>query len=268
MGFSQIQRDGFSARVVSAVVLIGLLSAALLGGAVSFGFALFLAGLLAAWEWAELVQGRVVFRRCTIMMTSMVALVLLVALAGYVVTAGLIFILGLVIQWVLNRGRDGLAWLLFGTFYICASFLALDWLHGRPEMGLGLVVWLFFVVCATDIGAYFVGQLIGGAKILPRVSPNKTWAGLFGGMFFAALFSGLVGDYFDLSAKIGLVVIGALLAVVAQAGDFLESYLKRQAGKKDSGTLIPGHGGLLDRIDSVMSASLAVAALQVTGVLS
>ena len=266
MGFSQIRRSGLFVRVVSAIVLIGLLSAALLGGTASFGFTLFLAGLLAAWEWAELAQGRVVFLRRTITMTAVVAVVLWVALAGYLVTAGLIFILGLVIQWVLNKGRP--AWILFGTFYICASCLALDWLRGRPETGLGLVVWLFFIVCATDTGAYFVGRLIGGAKIFPRISPNKTWAGLFGGMFFAALFSRIVGDYFDLSAEIGFAVIGALLAVVAQAGDFLESHLKRQAGKKDSGTLIPGHGGLLDRIDGVMSVSLVVAALQVTGVLS
>ncbi len=268
MGFSQIRRSYFSARVVSAVVLIGLLSAALLGGTTSFSFILFLAGVLVAWEWAVLAQRRVVFLRSTVTMTAIVAVILWVALVGYVVTAGLIFILGLVIQWVLNRGRFGSAWILFGIFYICASCLALDWLRERSETGLGLVVWLFFVVCATDTGAYFVGRFIGGAKILPRLSPNKTWAGLFGGMFFAALFSSIVGDYFDLSAKIGFVVIGALLAVVAQAGDFLESHLKRRAGKKDSGTLIPGHGGLLDRIDGVMSTSLVVTALQVTGVLS
>jgi phosphatidate cytidylyltransferase len=115
-------------------------------------------------------------------------------------------------------------------------------------------VWLLLVVWTTDIGAYFAGRSIGGPKLAPRISPGKTWAGLVGGMAAAGLVGGLLtalaGAGFWLAAG-----LGALLAAVAQAGDLFESRLKRHAGVKDSGHLIPGHGGLLDRIDGLVFAA-------------
>jgi phosphatidate cytidylyltransferase len=129
------------------------------------------------------------------------------------------------------------------------------------------------VVVATDIGAYFTGRAIGGPKIAPRISPSKTWAGLFGGMGFAALWLAMVAGvffytagYHDWSELVdiawddvtGAALVGALLAVVAQAGDFFQSWLKRQAGVKDSSKLIPGHGGVFDRIDGMLAVALIV----------
>ena len=132
------------------------------------------------------------------------------------------------------------------------------------------------VVIFTDTGAYFTGRAIGGPKIAPRISPSKTWAGLFGGMFFAAVWLGVVAGaffytagYHDWSELIdiawddvtGAALVGAVLAVVAQAGDFFQSWLKRRAGVKDSSKLIPGHGGVFDRIDGMLAVALVVGVL-------
>jgi phosphatidate cytidylyltransferase len=129
------------------------------------------------------------------------------------------------------------------------------------------------VVIFTDTGAYFTGRAIGGPKIAPHISPSKTWAGLFGGMIGAALWLAIVAGVFfytagyrTWSALIGIAwddvtgaaLVGALLAVVAQAGDFFESWLKRKAGVKDSSQLIPGHGGVFDRTDGMLPVALVV----------
>lgn len=131
-------------------------------------------------------------------------------------------------------------------------------------------------VIFTDTGAYFTGRAVGGPKIAPRISPSKTWAGLFGGMFFAGLWlSGIAGafhsttgyrvfsDLFDAAWPdvLGAFLIGCLLAVTAQAGDFFESWLKRRAGVKDSSRLIPGHGGVFDRVDGIIPVALVVGLL-------
>jgi phosphatidate cytidylyltransferase len=132
------------------------------------------------------------------------------------------------------------------------------------------------VVICTDSGAYFTGRAIGGPKIAPRISPSKTWAGLFGGMAFAAIFLAVMAGVFFYTAgyrtwselidiawddATGAALVGALLAVVAQAGDFFQSWLKRKAGVKDSSRLIPGHGGVFDRIDGMLAVALVVGVL-------
>jgi len=146
-----------------------------------------------------------------------------------------------------------------GVLYLVPSGLAMIHLRNIPEHGLGLIVYLLLVVWGTDTGAYFAGRIIGGPKLLPSISPKKTWAGLIGGMVFAAGFGYCVALGFDESRAVPAVIIGAVLAVVAQVGDFFESWIKRRAGAKDSGTLIPGHGGVLDRVDGLLFAALFLA---------
>lgn len=150
-------------------------------------------------------------------------------------------------------------------FLIGAAYIA--WaayrLGGLPtEVVLGIVA----VVIATDTGAYFSGRAIGGPKIAPSISPSKTWAGLSGGMLAAGLvsfafFYSNVGERSFSAMGLAALAIGAVLAIVAQAGDFLESYLKRQANLKDSGNLIPGHGGVLDRVDGLLPVAIISAEL-------
>lgn len=163
-------------------------------------------------------------------------------------------------EWDSITPRDSLQWKCGGVAYIiipCASML---WLRGlsfadNPHGGMTVVLFVMLVVCATDIGAYFTGKRVGGPKLAPSISPGKTWAGLGGGIVAAAL-AGAIGASFSPyppSAFAGLD-LGVLLALVAQGGDLFESWLKRRANVKDSGTLLPGHGGILDRVDGLVAA--------------
>jgi phosphatidate cytidylyltransferase len=148
---------------------------------------------------------------------------------------------------------------LAAIVYALAAVLALLWLRHQPALGRETVIWIVLCIWATDTGAYVVGRSAGGAKLAPRISPGKTWSGLLGGMAWAAVASAAVGYAFGLGETVQLALIGAGLAVVGQIGDLVESAAKRGAGVKDSGALIPGHGGLLDRIDGLVAVLVAVA---------
>jgi len=137
------------------------------------------------------------------------------------------------------------------------ALLVLSWVY------VGLVFWVMVVTWATDIFAYFAGRAIGGPKLAPKVSPNKTWAGLIGGVAGAGLAGWGIAWLFGLGSPFQW--IGAPMAVVAQAGDLYESWVKRRAGVKDSGTLLPGHGGVLDRLDGLLPVALATLLLLMAG---
>ena len=150
---------------------------------------------------------------------------------------------------------------MFGGFLYVAipafALIVLNWIW------FGLVYWLMVVTWATDICAYFAGRSIGGPKLAPRISPNKTWAGLIGGIIGAAIFGYLTAYWLELGSP--FLYIGGAMAVIAQAGDLYESWVKRRAGVKDSGTILPGHGGVLDRLDGLLPVVLATLALLMAG---
>jgi phosphatidate cytidylyltransferase len=155
--------------------------------------------------------------------------------------------------------RPGL--LIGGLLWIVLAAAALLWLRADPVWGRADVLFLVPLVWASDIGAYLVGRLIGGKRLAPRISPGKTWAGAVGGLLAAVLVGCLIASLLDhgmVAWRVALVAGG--LGIVAQVGDLLESLVKRHCGVKDSGGLIPGHGGLFDRLDGVM-AVLPVAAM-------
>ena len=126
-----------------------------------------------------------------------------------------------------------------------------------------LVFWVFVVTWATDIFAYFAGRAIGGPKLAPAISPNKTWAGLLGGMAGAAACGWLLATWFQMEPF--FLWAGAAMGLIAQLGDLFESWVKRRAGVKDSGTLLPGHGGVLDRLDGLLAVSIATTLLLMAG---
>jgi phosphatidate cytidylyltransferase len=147
-----------------------------------------------------------------------------------------------------------------GFLYIalpCFALLSLAWVW------MALVLWVFVVTWATDILAYFAGRAIGGPKLAPRISPNKTWAGLAGGIAGAALGGWLLARWFEMEPL--FLWLGGPMGAVAQAGDLYESWVKRRAGVKDSGTLLPGHGGVLDRLDGLLAVALATTLLLMAG---
>ena len=133
----------------------------------------------------------------------------------------------------------------------------------RQNLGMTAALWVFGMVWATDIGAYFAGRAFGGARLAPTISPSKTWSGLVGGMIAALIASATIGDRGQI---IGLPLwIGLFMGLLAQLGDLGESWMKRRAGVKDSGKLIPGHGGIFDRVDGLLPVALILGALAVAG---
>jgi phosphatidate cytidylyltransferase len=150
----------------------------------------------------------------------------------------------------------------WGFAYVVIPSFALVVMSWVSEVAFGLVFWVLIVTWATDIFAYFAGRGFGGPKLAPRISPNKTWAGLIGGMAGAALFGWLTARYFELDAPFPWV--GAAMGLIAQLGDLYESWEKRRAGVKDSGALLPGHGGVLDRLDGLLAVALATMILLMT----
>jgi phosphatidate cytidylyltransferase len=146
-----------------------------------------------------------------------------------------------------------------GVLYCGLPIYALLLIRHEPD-GLRNALWALSLVWATDIGAYFAGRSIGGPKLAPRISPNKTWAGLIGGIALATILAAVMSRVYLLPLR--FVIATPLLAILAQAGDLYESHLKRRAGVKDSGSVIPGHGGFLDRLDGVVPV-MPVAALLV-----
>jgi len=201
----------------------------------------------------------------TLAAMAMIALALVAAVLGGYVFAVLVAGAATMMyfEWSrLVRGW-GVGWHAAGFLYALAPALAVLWIREQPNLGLSMVVWVFVVVWATDIGAFFAGRAIGGPKLAPSISPNKTVAGLVGGMISA----GLAGwAWVDFSGVPSIFLwLAPPLAIAAQAGDLFESWLKRRAKAKDSGTWLPGHGGLLDRLDGLVVVA-PLAALVFAGI--
>jgi phosphatidate cytidylyltransferase len=152
-------------------------------------------------------------------------------------------------------------WAGIGVALVGLPAVALVWLRALPDVGLSALLWLLIVVWTTDGVAYLVGRQVGGPRLAPSISPGKTWSGLGGGVLGAGLASLIVASILGLERPLHYVGLGAGFAVVAQLGDLAESMLKRRAGVKDSGSLIPGHGGVLDRVDGFLLTAPLLALL-------
>jgi len=179
-------------------------------------------------------------------------------------------------EWTRIAKGWGPLWYVGGFVYALLPALALLWIRERTppdmpsnELGLGLLVWVFVVTWATDIGAYFAGRAIGGPKLAPTISPNKTIAGLVGGIVCATLLAGVWLGFVNWDRPVRLpsifVWLAAPFALAAQLGDLFESWMKRRAGVKDSGSWLPGHGGVLDRLDGLVPVAVLTAVAQLLG---
>lgn len=166
--------------------------------------------------------------------------------------------LGLAWEWS-RMGAIGPALLAVGGIWLAGGCAALVWLRLDPAVGLVNLLFVVLIVWCSDIGAYMTGRLFGGPKLAPAISPGKTWSGAIGGLAAAFVAGDLVAAFLSPGDQPGFSWHSALLAlvfgVVAQAGDLAESWVKRRAGVKDSSQLIPGHGGLLDRLDALLAVA-------------
>lgn len=224
------------------------------------------AGAGMAWEWGRLCQGRAWSGSGELLMAIVVAAVMLGAGRG-VVDGVAVAVVGAVFVWMLALGRREAepVWLAFGTIWVGVPCVLLLWLARPENAGRATVLWLFAVVWATDIGAYVVGRGVGGPRLAPTWSPNKTWAGLVGGVVCAGIVGWAATLILEGVPALPLVAASAGLAIVEQFGDLAESVAKRRFGVKDSSGLIPGHGGLLDRLDGLLAVIPAVALLTLFG---
>lgn len=266
MALQSVQPDSAGARrrVLSAAVLAPAVLAAIAAGWPFVHVLVTVAAIVMAWEVIRLAwweRGP----RLAIVLSLVLGAGLAIASAGRPDVGALIVVsLAAAVAGAFKRRRSPLLGLALAYIGLaCMTFL---WLRAQAEIGFGLTVWLVAAVWATDTGAMAAGKAIGGVRLAPVMSPNKTWAGLIGGMVAAAVASWLAGIFFpavpkylDLPGAPVLALIGAGLAVVAQVGDLFESGYKRYFGAKDSSHLIPGHGGLLDRADGLLLVSLVLA---------
>lgn len=252
-------------RVLSAAVLLPAAVACIWLGAEPWTALMAVCVSVLAWEWVHLCG-----LRTRVLPGAAVPAVVLLAGALSVLEesrAALIVLgLGAVATWAIAgrlRGDEAPgkppAWLAAGVLYIGLAGIALIELRHDNEAGRANVLFLFAVVWASDSGAYLAGRLIGGTKLAPAISPGKTWAGAVGGLV-ASVLAGIAVAAAMAPGPIGRVVaVAAILGIATQAGDLLESAIKRHFHVKDTSSLIPGHGGLLDRLDGVLAAAPAAA---------
>ena len=195
----------------------------------------------------------------------MIAIAITAAIAGGYVFAIFAALAATAIyyEWTRIVRGWGLGWRIAGFFYALLPALSLLWIRDRSADKLDLLLWVFIVTWSTDIGAYFVGRAIGKRKLAPSISPGKTVEGLVGGVIAATLLGGVWA--FVLELPPALFVLAPIFALFAQAGDLFESWMKRSAGLKDSGSWLPGHGGLLDRLDGLVPVAVLTALAQLSG---
>lgn len=250
-------------RVLSGIVMTAVAVAAIWAGGLAFWAFVSLLAVAMMIEWAQMARAsgwQVALAAVFVAGLMITALdftdpATLAAFEGSLIaqTVDLVGLGAILLAVISFRARLGA-----GVLYVVFPAVALVFLRQQPGYGIWIALWTMMIVWATDIGAYFAGRAIGGPKLAPRLSPNKTWAGLVGGAAAAAI----VGALIAWQGRMGLFcwVAAAPLAVAAQMGDLFESWLKRRSGVKDSGRLLPGHGGVLDRLDGVVPVAVLVAA--------
>lgn len=243
-------------RTFSALILAPVVLAVTYFGGVAFLMLWTLAGFGVLWEWAGVARirprvGFLVVGGGTLLAAATLLAVGLVAAMGPALLLGAAICAAIAKGAAVNRG-----WAALGLLCACAVAFPVVVLRGSDQLGFLSLLFLFAVVWGTDIAAYFTGRALGGPKLWPRLSPNKTWSGALGGTLIGTLAGVAVTMAWGLVFTPALVVIGLVLSVVAQSGDLAESAFKRVFGVKDAGWLIPGHGGILDRLDGFAAAAV------------
>lgn len=243
-------------RLVSAAVLIPTVLLFTWFDEVSFMVLVLLTGALVLREWLRMVGAGDLAGVRWVGWSGLV-LIALAALTAPMPVAAVVALAAMLAAALVARAQRvdvAVPWVAAGTVYAGLAIMALVALR-RGADGFGAVVFVFLVAWATDTFAFFVGRRVGGPKLWHRVSPSKTWSGAFGGLVAGTLFGALVARWLGVPVTGATLLVAALIAVVAQAGDLLESAAKRHFAVKDAGSIIPGHGGVMDRVDGLITAS-------------
>ncbi len=250
--------ENLKLRIASGAVLAAIAFGLAYAGPEPFAALVLVVALFVSWEWGHMVRGvgaDLAFFIHAVAVTAAIGL----AVAGYAALGAAVLVTAAIILVPLVFGR-GARLSALGVFYVGLPAISLLWLRSNEPYGFAAVVLVFAIVWCSDIGAYAAGRLIGGPRLWPKISPNKTWAGLIGGLAAGTAAAAIVAPLFAAEASpLRLALTGLGLSVVAQAGDLAESALKRLFGLKDASDLIPGHGGFMDRMDSIVAVAVAAA---------
>jgi phosphatidate cytidylyltransferase len=257
---SKAKRSELMLRLNSALVL-GTVSLILAyAGPLSFALLISVFVTLMSWEWGRLVRGGLGVDLAFAIQAGGIAAGAIATALQYPASGLFIVIIAMFGVFALRRlseSPEKAWWSAAGVYYAGFPALSLVWLRTDEAYGWYAILFLFVVVWTTDTAAYLFGRAIGGPKLAPAISPKKTWAGFAGGLACAALAGALFGPALSGASAPALAALAAFLALVAQLGDLAESALKRNFGTKDSSSLIPGHGGVLDRVDGLVVAAVA-----------
>ncbi|HEX4113030.1 MAG TPA: phosphatidate cytidylyltransferase [Stellaceae bacterium] len=249
--------DTLRLRVLSALVLIPLALAAVWFGPPWVTVIVAAAGLAMGWEWGRL-SGSGQFGPREIVIVASIILAIGAAAAGRFDLGLTLAVLGAAAAgWA---GRAERSWTALGTVWIACGCAAFLWLDRPAQGGKAAIFWLLGVVWATDIVAYIAGRTIGGPRLAPRISPNKTWSGVAGGLIGGGAVGLAAAGLADRRAA-PLIALSLAVSLFAQGGDLAESAAKRHYAVKDTSHLIPGHGGVLDRLDGLLAAAIVAALL-------
>ena len=252
-------------RINSAILLVGLTLALTYAGPLMFAALILFFSALMSWEWGRVVRGRSLDGIIVLQVVAIVIAGLLVLKkysgAAFAVIAAATWMA----FWIHKKANieSDPWWSAAGVYYTGFPAIAMIAIRQDPEYGFHAILYLFLVVWSADTGAFFTGRLIGGPKLAPTISPNKTWSGLVGGALSAGVAGIAFALWFGHTSVLILGGISVVLALIAQSGDLGESFIKRFFGVKNSSGLIPGHGGVLDRLDGLVFAAMGAGLIAV-----
>ncbi len=249
------EANNLARRIASALVLAPLALLAAYAGGWCFVAVCALAAGAILWEWSVLVAGRTDNRIVAPGWAALLAAAVLAGL-GFPGAAAAVAVLGAALAGAVSA-QGHAVWAAGGVIYAAIALLAPALLRSDPVLGFRALLFLFATVWVTDVFAYFTGRAVGGPLLWPKLSPKKTWAGAIGGLFGGVAGGILVAYASGFGKPVALSLVAAALSVLAQGGDLFESAVKRRFGAKDASRLIPGHGGVMDRLDGFLVAALA-----------
>ena len=249
------QISGILLRSASAFVLAAIAFGAVITSPWTFLALVIIAGGLLTWEWGGLTRGNGFDGTALIATVCVTAVAILVTLGRPDLAIWILGATSAAIAFAGASPRHG-AWALAGLAYVVFPAWALVWLRGDPKLGVAAILFVFAVVWTTDTASYVGGRCLGGPKLAPRISPKKTWIGFIVGVLTPALIGYAFGHLLGNTSAWSLAGVSVALALACQMGDLLESAVKRHFGVKDMSQLIPGHGGLFDRVDGLLLAAV------------
>ena len=248
-------KGGLKSRFITAILALPIVLFILWQGGLPFTAFVAIVCIIMGIEWINIISKEA--KLTQVLMSAFLMLIALASHDGFGTGLGF-YVFGVLVSVGLSLLFGVKLSLLGGGFaYIGAATLSIILLRSIDN-GLWLVFFVFWVVWATDVMAYVFGKTIGGPKLAPVISPNKTWAGLVGGVMGAAIIGAAMSLFITNTTPVYLIVFGGILAVISQIGDLFESSLKRKYDVKDSGGILPGHGGMLDRLDGMLAVAITV----------